>query len=177
MPAKQIPYHRPVKEAAQAIKAKWVIAGASGFALFILFVLHVPWVIHQIRKPVFEGVCEVGKEGDYVLHMVGSANLTSQADADMLAAVRVASGDGSIPIHELRVRWDRQLIDLDEHPSWERLMRPMELQDSAASVVVLHNLSYCNVPEPWALWRREPKPFVAPVDLEPHPLEVAEQTG
>lgn len=140
----------------------------------LLLATHTPWMIYQIRKPVYKSICEVGVKQDFVLSMVGSHNLTADKDAEMLAAVRVASGTGSIPIQELRVTYDRTLIDLGEHPSWERLIEPLKVQDSAAAVVVMHNISYCNMPAPWTIWPKSQQPFLFPVHSEPEALEVAE---
>jgi hypothetical protein len=145
--------------------------------LAVLMVAHTPYMIYQIRKPVYEATCEVGKKQDYVLHMVGSHNLTADKDAEMLAAVRIASGNGSVPIQELRVTYNGVLIDLGEHPSWERLIEPLQIQDSVASLVVMHNISYCNMPAPWTIWPKRKQSFRFPVEKEPETLEVAEVSG
>lgn len=153
----------------------WWIVG-SVIAFTCLIAAHTPWIIYQIRKPVYEANCEVGKKQDYVLHMIGSQNLTADRDAELLAAVRVASGTGSIPIQELRVSYNGHLIDLAEHPSWDRLIVPLQLQDSAASIVVMHNIRYCNKPEPWTIWPKGRKQFrfPAPEPTEPESVKYAE---
>jgi hypothetical protein len=134
-------------------------------------------MIYQIRKPVYEATCEVGKQQDYVLHMIGSQNLTADKDAELLAAVRIPSGSGSIPINEIRVDFGRTVIDLDEHPAWERLIVPLKMQDSAANMVVMHNVSYCNMPEPWAIWPQSSPVQRFPVNRETETLEIAEVSG
>ena len=150
------------------------IALGAILTLFVLAIAHTPWMIYQIRKPVYEATCEVGKKQDFVLHMIGAQNLTADRDAELLAAVRIPSGSGSIPINEIRVDFGRTVIDLDEHPAWERLITPLKTQDSAANMVVMHNLSYCNMPEPWTIWPRSSKQFRFPVNREPLEVEYAE---
>ena len=89
-------------------------------------------------------------------------------------AVRVASGNGSIPLSDIRIRYGRDLVDLGEHPSFVRLVSPLEQKDSLATVIVRTNLTYCNVPEPWALFRKRPEPQVFPVYSRPEGQEMAE---
>ena len=159
---------------AEPIELKWIVRGAAAFVSAILLIGHSPWIVHQIRKPIFDQSCEVGKKQDFILHNIGSTNLTAEADAELLAAVRVASGSSSIPIQNLRVKYNGRLIDLSEHPAWKRMMTPMVLQDSAAGIVIMHNLSYCNMREPWTLWPKNYKPQVFPVKVRTQEVEYAE---
>ena len=126
------------------------IGAVLGFVALVF--AHTPWMIYQIRLPVYQATCEVGIKQDYVLHMIGSQNLLADQAAETLMAITIPSGVGSIPIHEMRVDFGNDLIDLGDHPSWERLITPVKMQDSAANMVVMHNVSYCNMPEPWTLW-------------------------
>lgn len=151
---------------------KWIALGA--FLLVAFAVSHNQWLIHQIRKPVYADICSEGRQQASILEMAYASNLAAAEDAVTLHSVRIASGSGSIPIQELRVPFRGGLVDLGEHPAWKRVILIMRVQDSAANVVLLHNLSYCNMKEPWTIWPKSYEPQRAPVYSRPDGVEVAE---
>lgn len=150
----------------------WIVAIA---AILALIWAHLPWFVYQIRKPVYNDICSEGEKQLMILEMAYASNLTAAEDAAALYSVRIAAGDGSIPIQNLRVLWRGTFIDLGEHPAWKRLILIMKVQDSAANVVLMHNLTYCNMREPWTIWPKSPEPQVFRM-YEPEPQEMAEMT-